>query len=68
MPWRERIIEYLRGQRTELQRRIELLSSGKFQLMEITDGESKDVTEEHIAKLHNHLAEVEQILTEEGLS
>lgn len=68
MPWRERFIDYLGKERDDLQRRIDNLGSGKCEMWETIDGRRMNVTEEYVARLRSRLAEIEQILVEEGFS
>jgi hypothetical protein len=68
MPWHERFIDYLRKERDDLQRRIDNLESRKCEMWETTDGRRKDVTDEYSAGLRSRLAQIDQILVEEGLS
>jgi hypothetical protein len=68
MPWRERFIDYLRKERDDLQRRIDNLESRKCEMWETTDSRRKDVTDEYSAGLRSRLAQIDQILVEEGLS
>jgi hypothetical protein len=66
--WRDRFIEYLYEERDRIQERLEVLTSGKCQLLQIAAGKQEDITENNIAALRNQLAEIEQILAEEGPS
>lgn len=68
MPWRERFRDYTRKEQADLERRIHELSSRKCEMWETQDGDRTDVTEEYAAHLRSRLAEMEQMLVEEGLS
>jgi hypothetical protein len=68
MPWRERFRDYLLREHDSLQRRLDNLQSRKCEIWETSDGARKDVTEEYAAGLRSRIAEIEQLLVEEGLS
>jgi len=68
MPWRERFRDYLYKEAANLKQRADYLESGKCEMWESTDGLRKNVTEEHVASLRARIAEIEQMLVEEGLS
>jgi hypothetical protein len=60
-------LEFIRDERTDKLEAIEMLSSGRVQLHMTTNGVRKDITDERLAKLKEDVAEIEQILTEEGI-
>lgn len=68
MPWRERFIDYLQKERADLERRLAIVQAGRCQMWESADGDRKDVTDEYAAGLRSRIAEIEQIMVEEGLS
>ena len=68
MPWRDRFIDYLRKERADLERRLANVQSGRCQMWESSDDSRKDVTDEYAAGLRSRIAEIDQILVEEGLS
>ena len=68
MAWRERFREYLKKERADLQRRIDLYENRTCEMWERTNGDRKDVSEEYAAGLRSRLAEIEQLLIEEELS
>lgn len=68
MPWRERFREYLHKERDSLRRRIEYCESHKCEMWESAGSSKKEVTDEYLAGLRSRVAEIEQLLVEEGLS
>lgn len=63
MTWRD----YLLEERTQQLEQISFLGSGNVRLHVTTNGVQRDVTEERLETTKKHLAEVEQILREEGV-
>jgi hypothetical protein len=62
----KRWLGYLAGERHHKLKRIYALSSGAARLHMTHDGVQRDITDETIARLRADVAEIEQILKEEG--
>jgi hypothetical protein len=62
----DRWINYLANERADKLRRIDTFTSGLVRFHVTTEGVQRDVTDETVAKLREDVAEIEQILIEEG--
>lgn len=58
--------DYLRYERGEKMREIEMLSSGRVRSFITTDGVQRETTQENVEKLKSDIAEIEQILRDAG--
>lgn len=61
-----RWLEYIAQERDDKRKRLYALTSGIVQLSMTTEGIRRDITQETVDKLTANIAEIEQILTEEG--
>jgi hypothetical protein len=68
MIWMDRRLNYLANDRAFKLNRIHALSSGWARLHMTADGVTHDITDEELGRLREDVAEIEQILTEEGCS
>ncbi len=64
MTWQEHLLQQRKYQLGQ----IKFLGSGKARLHVIEGGVTRDVTEERLEQTKKNLAEVEQILRDEGFS
>jgi len=60
-------VEYLTHDRANKLTQAVTLASGKVQLNMTTNGVMKDITQQQLEKLEAEIAEIEQILIEEGV-
>ena len=67
MSWRDRVIAFMRDDRADILRRIELFSSGLCQIHEMRNGRSVNITQETLGRLHKNMAEIEAIMLEAGV-
>lgn len=63
MDWRE----YLLQERTEKLSEVEILSSGRVRSYISTNGVQRETTDENVEKLKADIAEIEEILREDGV-
>ena len=68
MTWGDRFQDYLVKERYDLKIRIVRLTSRHLEMWETTEGARRDVTDDYAAHLQTRLAEIEQMIVEEGLS
>ena len=61
-------LEYLRKERADKLKRIEALGRDGIELSIMEAGVRRDITEEQIDKLKADVAEIEEILREEGIA
>jgi hypothetical protein len=64
----KRWLHYLANERAYKLSRIDALASGWARLQMISDGATRDVTDEELEKLRADVAEIDHILSEEGCS
>ena len=62
MDYRQRLIEYLREDRDDIEYRIKLFSSGNAQFRQLRDSEWVDATDEVLVRLYRQLGEVGQLI------
>lgn len=67
MTWAERLVLFMREDRANILSQIELFSTGRCRVLDSSNGE-KDITGEALTKLHRQLAEIEDILSEAGVT
>jgi len=60
-------LEYLKHERANKLSQAVTLASGKVQLHMIANGVKKDITQQQLEKLEAEIAEIEQILVDEGV-
>jgi hypothetical protein len=60
-------LEYLKHERANKLSQAVTLASGKVQLHMTTNGVKRDITQQQLEKLEADIAEIEQILIEEGV-
>lgn len=60
-------LDYLHEQRAEKLGQIDALETGNVQLFETNEGVTRETTAEQLAKLKSDVAEIRQILVEEGI-
>ena len=61
-------LDYLREQRAQKLGQIDALETGNVQLFETTEGVTREITAEELAKLKSEVAEIRQIFIEEGIA
>jgi hypothetical protein len=61
-------LNYLAQERADKLNRLDVLTSRCARLHMTADGVTRDITDEQIAKLREDIAEIEEILREEGCS
>lgn len=62
------LLDYLREQRAQKLVRIEALETGELQLFETMEGVTTETTSEQLAKLKSDVAEIRQVLIDEGFA
>ena len=61
-------LEYLRDERCRKLSQIDAIETGTMQLFETVDGVTREVTGEQLALLKAGVAEIRQVLIDEGVS
>ena len=62
------LLRYAREQRAQKLARIEALETGDLQLFETMEGITTETTAEQLAKLKSEVAEIRQVLIDEGIA